>query len=87
MSLLRYCGFDLLLGTIFSSSSLKYLLLHISVTWLSFLLTGVLEAAGHKVTLKESKDRNILEIFVNGQMVFRCDQQNLDFGKPSINWR
>ncbi|XP_025898874.1 UPF0728 protein C10orf53 homolog [Nothoprocta perdicaria] len=43
-------------------------------------LRAVLEADGHEVTLEEIPDWNTVELIVNGEIVFRCDINDLDFG-------
>ncbi|KAK2156699.1 hypothetical protein LSH36_207g05039 [Paralvinella palmiformis] len=43
-------------------------------------LQNVLQEAGHKVEFVKIPYRNALEVMVNGEIVFQCDQDKLDFG-------
>ncbi|KAM8924106.1 UPF0728 protein C10orf53 homolog [Pelodytes ibericus] len=43
-------------------------------------LRAVLVADGHKVILEEALDRNIVELIVNGESIFQCNINDLDFG-------
>lgn len=47
-------------------------------------LQSVLKEAGHSVSLVETNDRNIIELWVHGEMVFKCLLQELDFGGDGI---
>lgn len=50
----------------------------------SCLFSDVLQEAGHKVEFVKIPYRNALEVMVNGEIVFQCDQDKLDFGKHFI---
>lgn len=52
--------------------------LHITY-FFSFL--AVLTEDGHQITLEEVEDRNIVELLVNGEVVFHCNIQDLEFGE------
>ncbi|XP_025972523.1 UPF0728 protein C10orf53 homolog [Dromaius novaehollandiae] len=43
-------------------------------------LRAVLEADGHELTLEEIPDWNTVELIVNGETVFHCNINDLDFG-------
>nr|P0C921.1 RecName: Full=UPF0728 protein C10orf53 homolog [Xenopus tropicalis] len=43
-------------------------------------LRAVLVSDGHQVILEEILDRNTVELIVNGELVFRCNIKELDFG-------
>ncbi|KAM8806439.1 UPF0728 protein C10orf53 homolog [Eudromia elegans] len=43
-------------------------------------LQAVLKADGHEVTLEDIPDWNAVELIVNGETVFRCNINDLDFG-------
>jgi len=43
-------------------------------------LQCVLKSEGHTVSLQESDERNIVELIVHEEVVFRCKIQDLDFG-------
>lgn len=36
---------------------------------------------GHQITLEEVEDQNIVELLVNGEVVFHCNIQDLEFGE------
>lgn len=41
----------------------------------------MLRKEGHTVELEEIEDWNVVELWVNGEKVFDCKIQDLDFGK------
>lgn len=41
---------------------------------------AVLHADGHSTVLEESRDWNEVQLIVNGELVFQCDINELDFG-------
>ncbi|XP_066478728.1 UPF0728 protein C10orf53 homolog [Tiliqua scincoides] len=43
-------------------------------------LQAVLKADGHEVILEEIPDWNDVQLIVNGEMVFQCNINDLDFG-------
>ncbi|KAM9188016.1 UPF0728 protein C10orf53 homolog [Mergus octosetaceus] len=43
-------------------------------------LRAVLQADGHQLILEEIPDWNTVELIVNGETVFRCNINDLDFG-------
>lgn len=43
-------------------------------------LQYVLKNDGHTVSLQKSDERNIVELIVHEEVVFRCKIQDLDFG-------
>merc|ERR1711963_1031259 len=43
-------------------------------------LQKVLQGEGHSTTLETIKDRNQVEIWVNGELVFKCDIRDLEYG-------
>nr|KAG5714868.1 hypothetical protein BaRGS_000356 [Batillaria attramentaria] len=43
-------------------------------------LQTVLKGAGHTVKLTCIKDWNVVEAWVNGELVFKCDIRKLDYG-------
>ncbi|XP_049646720.1 UPF0728 protein C10orf53 homolog [Suncus etruscus] len=43
-------------------------------------LQAVLTEDGHQITLEEVEDQNIVELLVNGEVVFHCNIQELEFG-------
>ncbi|XP_068114939.1 UPF0728 protein C10orf53 homolog isoform X2 [Hyperolius riggenbachi] len=45
---------------------------------------AVLTADGHKVFLEEIPDRNSVELVVNGETVFQCNINQLDFGGDGL---
>ncbi|XP_068114938.1 UPF0728 protein C10orf53 homolog isoform X1 [Hyperolius riggenbachi] len=47
-------------------------------------LRAVLTADGHKVFLEEIPDRNSVELVVNGETVFQCNINQLDFGGDGL---
>ncbi|KAM4852832.1 UPF0728 protein C10orf53 homolog [Thomomys bottae] len=55
----------------------------LSVEHRTFRLEGlqaVLTNDGHKVTLKEIEDWNLVELMVNEEIVFQCNIKDLEFG-------
>jgi hypothetical protein len=46
-----------------------------------FFLSAYLEAKGHKVIeLKQAKNWNNLTLYVNGENIFKCNLNELEFG-------
>lgn len=45
---------------------------------------AVLQADGHQLILEEIPDWNTVELIVNGETVFRCNINDLDFGKHKV---
>ncbi|XP_077999287.1 UPF0728 protein C10orf53 homolog [Glandiceps talaboti] len=43
-------------------------------------LEAFLSADGHKVVLSEIADWNVVELIVNGELIYSCDQRDLDYG-------
>ncbi|XP_065698994.1 UPF0728 protein C10orf53 homolog [Patagioenas fasciata] len=43
-------------------------------------LRAVLQADGHQLVMEEIPDWNSVELVVNGETVFRCNINDLDFG-------
>ncbi|ESP03788.1 hypothetical protein LOTGIDRAFT_156350 [Lottia gigantea] len=43
-------------------------------------LQEVMEKDGHTVELVQMSDRNRVEIWVNGELIFDCDIRDLDYG-------
>lgn len=43
-------------------------------------LQNVLQEDGHSVELLQINDRNVVELWVNGQLIFKCDVRDLDYG-------
>ena len=48
---------------------------------MNIILADVLHQDGNQVELVEIEDRNVVEIWVYGEIVFKCDIRELDFGK------
>lgn len=44
-------------------------------------LVAALKASGHRCVLEEASTRNIVELVVNGMVVFTCDIKQLQFGE------
>ena len=44
------------------------------------LILDVLTSDGHKIELKQMSYWNLVELYVNGEMVFKCDIRDLDYG-------
>ena len=42
---------------------------------------AILEKDGHKVALVQINDRNAVELWVNGELVFQCSIVELDYGE------
>ena len=45
---------------------------------------AVLAEDGHQVLLEKIEDWNVVELMVNGEVVFRCNIKDLEFGKPFL---
>ncbi|KAK2824334.1 hypothetical protein Q5P01_021509 [Channa striata] len=43
-------------------------------------LQAALAARGHQCVLEESREWNVVELVVNGELVFRCRAKQLEFG-------
>ncbi|CAH1794601.1 unnamed protein product, partial [Owenia fusiformis] len=43
-------------------------------------LQNVLQLHGHTVELKEINDWNVIELWVNGELIFTCDIRELEYG-------
>ncbi|XP_073337448.1 UPF0728 protein C10orf53 homolog [Pagrus major] len=43
-------------------------------------LQAALRARGHHCVLEETRERNAVELVVNGEVVFSCDIKQLQFG-------
>ncbi|XP_070697628.1 UPF0728 protein C10orf53 homolog [Pempheris klunzingeri] len=43
-------------------------------------LQAALTARGHQCVLEETRERNKVELVVNGEVVFNCDVKQLEFG-------
>ncbi|XP_049927846.1 UPF0728 protein C10orf53 homolog [Epinephelus moara] len=43
-------------------------------------LQAALEARGHQCVLEETREWNMVELVVNGELVFSCNIQQLEFG-------
>ncbi|KAB0349746.1 UPF0728 protein C10orf53 homolog [Muntiacus reevesi] len=43
-------------------------------------LLAVLAEDGHQVLLEKIEDWNVVELMVNGEVVFRCNIKDLEFG-------
>jgi len=43
-------------------------------------LEKMLNKDGHAVQFQQINDWNIVELWVNGEMIFKCDIRELDFG-------
>lgn len=52
-----------------------------NISCLLFFSVAVLKADGHEVILEEIPDWNDVQLIVNGEMVFQCNINDLDFGK------
>lgn len=50
-------------------------------TFLLWYVLGMLTKEGHTVEFEEIEDWNVVEVWVNGEKVFECKIQDLDFGK------
>ena len=46
-----------------------------------YFITAVLEGNGHTVEFVQIKDRNAVELWVNGELVMTCDIKDLDYGE------
>ncbi|XP_007936878.1 UPF0728 protein C10orf53 homolog [Orycteropus afer afer] len=60
-----------------------YSALGLSVEHRTFRLQGlqaVLNEDGHKVVLEKIDDRNVVELVVNGGVIFHCNINDLEFG-------
>ncbi|KAM5140459.1 UPF0728 protein C10orf53 homolog [Mantella aurantiaca] len=55
--------------------------LHIMNVHIEF---AVLTADGHSIVLEEIPDRNAVELIVNGETVFQCNINELDFGGDGL---
>jgi len=42
--------------------------------------SAVLTKDGHTVEFQKTDDRNAVELMVNGELVFKCDITELDYG-------
>ena len=40
----------------------------------------VLQGEGHTTELTQIRDWNVVELYVNGELVFECDIRNLEYG-------
>ncbi|KAJ7324346.1 hypothetical protein JRQ81_017366 [Phrynocephalus forsythii] len=47
-------------------------------------LQAVLEADGHRIILEEIPDWNEVQLVVNGEMIFQCNINDLDFGGKGV---
>ena len=47
---------------------------------LMMAVSEILECDGHTTELECIKDRNAVEVWVNGDLVFKCDMRELEFG-------
>ncbi len=45
------------------------------------LFSAVLKQDGHTVELVKINDRNAVELYVNGELIFSCDINDLDYGE------
>ncbi|KAM6104868.1 UPF0728 protein C10orf53 homolog [Pterocles gutturalis] len=52
----------------------------LKIKMLQTAVTAVLQSDGHQVILEEIPDWNAVELVVNGETVFRCNINDLDFG-------
>ncbi|KAK2489952.1 hypothetical protein MC885_001580 [Smutsia gigantea] len=55
----------------------------LSVEYRTFRLEGMQAALaedGHEVILEKTEDWNVVELVVNGKVVFQCDIKDLEFG-------
>jgi len=43
-------------------------------------LQTVLVGDDHQVEFVQINDRNVVELWVSGQLIFKCDARNLDYG-------
>ncbi|PVD38657.1 hypothetical protein C0Q70_01275 [Pomacea canaliculata] len=43
-------------------------------------LQTILQRGGHTTTLHCINDRNVVELWVNGELVFQCDIRDLEYG-------
>ncbi|KAM6186405.1 UPF0728 protein C10orf53 homolog [Rhynchocyon petersi] len=60
-----------------------YIAVGLSVEHRTFRLQGlqaVLTQDGHELILEKIDDRNVVELLVNGEVVFWCNINDLDFG-------
>ena len=64
-------------------SNIRYMKKIITCIYFS-VLAAVLGGEGHTVNLKQIEDRDVIEIWVNGQQVFTCKIQELDYGKSAM---
>ena len=48
---------------------------------MTIYVTGMLHKEGHTVELEEIDDWNNVELWVNGEKIFECKIQELDYGK------
>ena len=47
---------------------------------LSNMSAAALRARGHQCVLEETRERNVVELVVSGEVVFSCDIKQLQFG-------
>lgn len=47
----------------------------------AYLFAAALRARGHQCTLEEAREWNVVELVVNGELVFRCHIKQLEFGE------
>lgn len=50
---------------------------------IAIYLLGLLRSKGHKVELQEMQDRNSVELWVKGELIYKCQILDLEFGKSS----
>ena len=48
------------------------------------MVLGILSKDGHELHLEEIDDWNVVQLRVNGEIVFKCDIRQLDFGKKNL---
>lgn len=45
---------------------------------------AILQRGGHTPTLHCINDRNVVELWVNGELVFQCDIRDLEYGEKLL---
>jgi len=50
-------------------------------TYVVFCSLELLKSKGHRVELAEIHDRNMVELWVKGELVYKCKITDLEFGK------
>lgn len=50
------------------------------------MILELLQTNGHKVDLTETLDRNSVELWVKGELVYKCNIIDLEFGEFTVSF-